>query len=127
MLSSGARLGPYEIVAALGAGGMGEVYRAKDAKLDREVPIKVLADSLAGDPASIVRFEREARTLAALNHPNIAHVYGLEQAGPLTALVMELVDGPTLADLIADHAAHDRRLPTDDVLGMARQMADAFE
>ena len=84
MLSSGAQVGPYQIVAALGAGGMGEVYRARDPKLDREVAIKVLPEALATDPACIARFDREARTLAALNHPNIAHVYGLEQAGSRT-------------------------------------------
>jgi len=89
LLPAGTRLGPYEIVAPLGAGGMGEVYRARDTKLDREVAIKVLPDKLAGDPERLARFDREARLLAALNHPNIAHIYGLQD----NALVMELVEG----------------------------------
>ena len=95
-LSHGDKLGPYEILAPIGAGGMGEVYRAKDTKLDREVAVKVLPDALAHDPARLVRFEREAKVLASLNHPNIAQIYGLEER----ALVMELVPGDTLASLI---------------------------
>src|SRR6202049_4128253 len=91
-LSAGERLGPYQILAPLGAGGMGEVYRARDAKLDRDVAIKVLPAALAQHPDSLARFEREAKVLAALNHPNIAQIYGLEQR----ALVMELVPGETL-------------------------------
>jgi serine/threonine protein kinase len=91
-LNAGEKLGPYEIVAPLGAGGMGEVYRAKDTKLDREVAIKVLPEALAHDPARLVRFEREAKVLASLNHPNIAQIYGLEDR----ALVMGLVPGETL-------------------------------
>jgi eukaryotic-like serine/threonine-protein kinase len=87
-LTSGTRLGPYEIVSALGAGGMGEVYRATDTSLGRDVAIKVLPDAFAQDTERIARFEREARTLASLNHPNIAHVYGLEQADGMQALVM---------------------------------------
>ena len=77
----GARLGPYEIVAALGAGGMGEVYRARDTKLNRDVAIKVLPESFATDPDRLARFQREAQMLAALNHPNIAHIHGLEESG----------------------------------------------
>src|SRR5260370_15441712 len=95
-LSAGDRLGPYEIVAPLGAGGMGEVYRARDSKLNRDVAIKVLPAALANDAQYMARFEREAQMLAALNHPNIATVYGIEQ----DALVMELVEGRTLAERI---------------------------
>jgi serine/threonine protein kinase len=97
-LSAGARLGPYQIVAPLGAGGMGEVYRARDARLNRDVAIKVLLPEVAGDPDRLARFSREAQVLASLNHPNVAHVYGLEGRD---AIVMELVEGPTLADRIA--------------------------
>ncbi len=94
-LTSGTRLGPYEVAAQIGKGGMGEVYRARDTKLDRDVAIKVLPASLAGDPERIARFQREAKTLASLNHPNIAAIYGLEEADSTKALVMELVEGPT--------------------------------
>src|ERR671928_1397360 len=96
-LVAGVRVGAYEIVAAIGAGGMGEVYRARDRKLDRDVAIKVLPEAVAADPERIARFEREAKTLAILNHPNIAHIYGVEEANGIRALVMELVEGPTLA------------------------------
>src|SRR5262245_8004759 len=104
-LAPGVRLGSYEIVGPLGVGGMGEVYRARDAKLNRDVALKVLPDSFALDVDRLARFEREARTLAALNHPNIAHIYGFERADPSTgsghvaahALVMELVEGEDLA------------------------------
>src|SRR6266513_343353 len=99
-LSAGTRLGPYEILASLGAGGMGEVYRAHDTKLGRDVAIKVLPESVAADPERVARFEREAKTLAVLNHPNIAHIHGFEESTGTPALVMELVDGPTLADRI---------------------------
>ena len=91
-LSPGARLGPYEIIAAIGAGGMGEVYRARDTKLDRDVAIKVLPELFAADPERVARFEREAQSLAALNHPNIAQMFGVSRAMP-PALAMELVDG----------------------------------
>src|SRR5438309_2030935 len=97
-LQSGTRLGPYEIVAAIGAGGMGEVYRARDTKLGREVAIKVLPALFAADPERLLRLEREARTLASLNHPNIATLYGVEETPGVTALVMELVEGETLAE-----------------------------
>src|SRR6185312_7844376 len=100
-LASGTRLGPYEIVAPLGAGGMGEVYRARDPKLERDVAVKVLPGALAADPERLARFEREAKTLAALNHPNIAHIHGFEDSTGVPALVMELVEGSTLADRIA--------------------------
>jgi serine/threonine protein kinase len=100
-LHPNARLGPYEILALLGAGGMGEVYRATDTHLKRQVAIKVLPASVAGDGERLARFQREAEVLAALNHPNIAHIYGLERSGGIVALAMELVEGPTLADRIA--------------------------
>ncbi len=93
-LSAGTRLGPYAIVAPLGAGGMGEVYRARDMKLDRDVAIKILPELLAADPERIARFEREAKTLASLNHPHIAAICGFEEANGIRTLVMELVDGP---------------------------------
>ena len=100
-LIPGARLGPYEIVALLGVGGMGEVYRATDTNLKRQVAIKVLPASVAADADRLARFQREAEVLALLNHPNIAQIYGLERSDGTTALVMELVPGPTLADRIA--------------------------
>src|SRR6266480_4285576 len=108
-LPTGARLGPYEILASIGAGGMGEVYRARDARLQRDVAIKVLPDLFAADPERLARFEREAQVLASLNHPHIAAIYGLEEsqdvgAGggrPIRALILELVEGETLADRIA--------------------------
>jgi Tol biopolymer transport system component/predicted Ser/Thr protein kinase len=112
-LTGGTRLGPYEIVALIGAGGMGEVYRAKDTKLDREVAIKVLPAALAQDAERLARFEREAKVLASLNHPNIAQIYGVEER----ALVMELVEGQTLQG----------PLPLDTALNYARQIADALE
>ena len=92
-INIGSRLGPYEIVAPLGAGGMGEVYRARDAKLNRDVAIKVLLPSVANDPDRLARFSREAQVLASLNHPNIAHIHGIEESNGVTALVMELVEG----------------------------------
>src|SRR5712691_10481776 len=97
-LPTGTRLGPYEIVALIGAGGMGEVYRARDTKLNRDVAIKVLPDLFASDPERLARFQREAQVLASLNHPNIAHIHGLEESQSIRALVMEFVDGPTLAE-----------------------------
>src|SRR6266481_6267794 len=100
-LSDGTRLGAYEILSALGAGGMGEVYRARDSKLNRDVAIKVLPEAVATDRERLARFEREAQVLAALNHPNIAHIHGFEDSTGVPALVMELVEGPTLADRIA--------------------------
>ena len=99
-LAIGQRLGSYEVTAKLGEGGMGEVYRARDTKLDRDVAIKVLSAAFAGDAERLARFQREARTLAALNHPNIGGIYGLEESGGTTALVLEYIDGPTLADRI---------------------------
>src|ERR1700693_2572221 len=112
-LAVGDRLGPYEILAPIGAGGMGEVYRARDTKLERDVAIKVLPQALAQDPERLARFEREAKVLAALNHPNIAQIYGREQR----ALVMELVPGETLKG----------PLPLENALNYAKQIADALE
>jgi serine/threonine-protein kinase len=121
-LTLGTRLGPYDIVGTLGAGGMGEVYRARDTKLDRDVAIKVLPDLFIADPDRVARFQREAKTLAALNHANIGSIYGLEEAPGITALVLELVEGPTLADRIAEGP-----LPLDEALAIARQVIDALE
>ena len=121
-LNAGTRLGPYEIVASLGAGGMGEVYRARDTKLNRDVAIKVLLPSVANDPDRLARFSREAQVLASLNHPNIAHIHGLEESDGVRALIMELVDGQTLADRIAKGA-----LPLDETLPIAKQIAEALE
>jgi len=121
-MAPGTRLGPYEVLAKLDEGGMGEVYRARDTSLGRDVAIKVLPDAFAQDAERLARFEREARTLASLNHPNIAHVYGFEQAHGVRALVMELIEGPTLADRIVQGA-----MPLDEALPIARQMADALD
>src|SRR5262245_29956853 len=121
-LAAGNRIGAYEIVSAIGAGGMGEVYRATDTKLKRQVAIKVLPESLAGDPDRLARFQREAEVLASLNHPHIAAIYGLEDSTNVKALVMELVEGPTLADRIA-HGP----IPLDDALPIAKQVAEALE
>jgi eukaryotic-like serine/threonine-protein kinase len=100
-LSAGTRLGPYEILSALGAGGMGEVYRARDTKLNRDVALKVLPETFISDAERLARFRREAQVLASLNHPNIAAIYGVEESGGITALVMELVEGKDLSQLIA--------------------------
>src|SRR5215208_5553214 len=100
-LVPGARIGCYEIIEAIGVGGMGEVYRAHDTELKRDVAIKVLPDAVARDAERLARLQREARVLASLNHPNIAHIHGLQRTDGTTALVMELVDGATLADRIA--------------------------
>ncbi len=128
-LTPGTRLGLYEIVALLGEGGMGKVYRARDSKLKRDVAIKVLLPAVANDPDRLARFSREAQVLASLNHPNIAAIYGLEDApstgsgqADVRALVMELVEGPTLADRIAQGA-----IPIDDALPIAKQIAEALE
>jgi serine/threonine protein kinase len=121
-LGSGARIGPYEIQSAIGAGGMGEVYRARDTRLDRDVAIKVLPDAFATDPERLARFEREAKTLASLNHPNIATIHGIEESGGVRGLVMELVDGETLADRISRGA-----IPVDEALAIAKQIAEALE
>src|ERR1700686_3011446 len=99
-LVAGTKLGPHEVVAQIGAGGMGEVYQAHDTKLGRDVAIKVLPANFVNDPERLSRFQREARMLAALNHPNIATIYGLEQCGGVTCLVMELIPGETLAERV---------------------------
>ncbi len=121
-LTPGMRLGPYQILAPLGSGGMGEVYRARDLKLNRDVAIKVLPDQLARDPERLSRFEREARVLASLNHPHIAHIHGFEDSGGLSALVMEMVEGPTLAERILEGS-----LVAGESLEIAKQIADALE
>jgi len=121
-LTPGTLVGPYEILGQVGVGGMGEVYRARDTGLHRDVAIKVLPDEFAQDAERLARFEREARTLASLNHPNIATIHGLERTGSARALVMEFVDGPTLADRIAEGP-----LPVDEALAIVRQVADALE
>jgi serine/threonine protein kinase len=118
----GTQLGPYQIVAKLGEGGMGEVWRARDTKLDRDVAIKVLPEVFAHDADRLARFTREAKTLASLNHPNIAQIHGLEESGGVTALVMELVDGDDLSQRIARGA-----IPLDEALPIARQIAEALE
>ena len=122
MVPTGTRLGAYEIVEPLGQGGMGEVYRERDTRLDRDVALKILPDSFSSDPDRVMRFEREAKTLASLNHPHIAQVHGFEQAGQQSALVMELVDGEDLTQRIARGA-----LPLDEALPIARQIAEALE
>ncbi len=122
MLGAKSKIGVYEIGTAIGAGGMGEVYRARDTKLGRQVALKVLPEGFAADPERMGRFEREPKVLASLNHPNIAAIYGLEESGAVRALVMELVEGPTLADRIAKGPIH-----AGEALPMARQIADALE
>ena len=114
-LAAGVRFGPYEIIAPLGSGGMGEVYRARDTKLKREVALKVLPDTFARDTNRLARFRREAELLATLNHANIAAIYGLEESDGVQALVLELVEGPTLAErieqgarLMTRYLSHDR-------------------
>src|SRR5271167_2864918 len=121
-LTSGTRVGSYEILAAIGAGGMGEVYRARDAKLGRDVAIKVLPEAFARNPERMARFEREAKVLASLDHPNIASIYGLEDSSATRALVMALVEGPTLADRIRSGP-----IPISEALPIAKQMCDALE
>jgi serine/threonine protein kinase len=121
-LAAGTRLGVYEVLGLIGAGGMGEVYKAKDTHLNRTVAIKVLPESVAADIERLARFEREARTLAALNHPNITQIHGFEASDGVKALVMELVDGTSLADRIA-HGP----LSVDEALLIAKQIAEALE
>src|SRR5687768_10904387 len=121
-LSAGSRFGPYEIESPLGAGGMGEVYRARDARLNRGVALKVLPDLLALDPDRIARFKREAQLLAALSHPGIAAIHGFEEASGVHALVLELVEGPTLAERIERGP-----IPLEEALPIALQIAEALE
>jgi serine/threonine protein kinase len=145
-LTTGTRLGQYEILSPLGAGGMGEVYRARDTKLNRDVAIKVLPEAVANDRERLARFAREAQAQAALNHPNIATIYGVED-GAIQAIVMELVEGLTLAEVMsgavdrvptgrdprtgAGSGRHGKprrvALPLDQALAIARQIADALE
>ena len=121
-LTAGTKLGVYEIVSPIGAGGMGEVYRARDTKLDRDVAIKVLPEEFASHDERLARFEREAKLLASLNHPNIASIYGLEDSDGIKALVLELVEGPTLAERIEQGP-----IPIDETIAIARQIAAALE
>ena len=121
-LVSGSHVGPYEVLAPLGAGGMGEVSRARATKLGRTVALKVLPDLFASDPERLARFRREARTLAAINHPHIAAIYGVEESAGVTALVLEFVDGETLADRLVRGA-----IPEDQALAIATQIAAALE
>ena len=150
MLASGARLGSYEVIALIGQGGMGEVYRARDTKLGRDVALKILPEALAHDPERLVRFRREAQVLASLNHPHIATLYGLEDGGATPALVMELVDGRTLREMIdrapaagperaaeraqgqqmgvgPDSQAREVGLPLTEALAIARQIGAALD
>ena len=122
MIQPGCRLGPYEVRSAIGAGGMGEVYRARDTRLQRDVALKVLPRELALDAERVRRFQREAEALASLNHPNIAAIYGLEEANGIQALILELVEGPTLADRIVEGP-----IPIEDALAIARQLTDGLE
>ena len=124
-LGPGTRLGAYEIVAKLGEGGMGQVYQARDTKLNRNVAVKILPSALAGDPDRLARFKREAQLLASLNHPNIAIIHGFEDSGETHALIMELVPGRTLAEVISGGAS--RGLTTDEALPIAHQIASALE
>ena len=121
-LSAGDRVGPYEATGELGAGGMGIVLRARDTTLDRDVALKVIPEAFTTEPDRLARFEREAKVLASLNHPSIGSIYGLEEAEGTKALVLELVEGPTLADRIAKGA-----VPLDEALPIAKQIAEALE
>jgi len=121
-LASGTKLGPYEILAPLGAGGMGEVYRARDAKLSRDVALKIISPEFAHDEQRMARFQREAQVLASLNHTHIASIYGFEESGNIRALVMELVEGPTLAERIKQGP-----IPLEEALPIAKQIAEALE
>src|SRR5918996_548369 len=121
-IPSGTRVGAYEITGPIGAGGMGEVYRARDHRLQRDVALKVLPAAVSQNPDRLARFEREARTLAALSHPNIAVIHDVEDDGERRALVMELVEGPTLADRIAQGP-----LSVSEAIGVALQLADGLD
>ena len=121
-LTPGTTLGPYTVAAKIGEGGMGEVWQARDTKLDRDVALKVLPEAFTSDPDRLARFEREAKVLASLNHPNIGSIYGLEEAEGIRALVLELVEGPTLADRIKQGP-----IPIDEALPIAKQIAEALE
>ena len=120
-IEPGRRVGPYEVTSQLGEGGMGVVYRGRDSRLQRDVALKVLPDQLANDPDRLSRFEREAQLLASLNHSNIAQIYGLEQVEGATCIVMELVEGETLADRLKRGP-----MPFDEARDVARQIAEAL-
>ncbi len=121
-LAPGTRIGHYEVSALIGEGGMGQVWRATDTQLNRQVALKILPDAFASDPDRLARFTREAQILASLNHPNIAAIHGIEEAEGTRALVLELVEGPTLADRIAKGP-----IPLDEALPIAKQIAEALE
>ena len=121
-LGVGARLGHYSVTAKLGEGGMGEVWRATDTQLNRDVALKILPEAFATDPDRLARFQREAQVLASLNHPGIAAIYGIEEQDDTRAMVLELVEGPTLADRISKGP-----IPLDEALPIAKQIAEAFE
>ncbi|MDA1092546.1 MAG: serine/threonine-protein kinase [Acidobacteria bacterium] len=121
-LTAGTRLGHYTVSALLGEGGMGQVWQATDTRLHRQVALKILPDAFATDPDRLARFQREAQVLASLNHTNIGTIYGLEEADGVKALVLELIEGPTLADRIAKGA-----IPLDEALPIAKQIAEALE
>ena len=121
-LTVGSRLGHYDVTALIGEGGMGQVYQATDTKLKRQVALKILPEAFSADPERLARFQREAEVLASLNHPNIAAIHGLEEADGVRALVLELVEGPTLADRIKQGP-----IPLDEALPIAKQVAEALE
>ena len=121
-LTVGSRLGHYDVTALIGEGGMGQVYQATDTKLNRQVALKILPEAFATDPDRLARFQREAQVLASLNHPNIAQIHGIEESEGTRALVLELVEGPTLADRIAKGP-----IPVDEALPIAKQIAEALE
>ena len=121
-LEIGSRLGHYAVTALIGEGGMGQVYQATDMKLNRQVALKILPEAFASDPDRLARFQREAQVLASLNHPNIAAIHGLEESDGQQALVLELVEGPTLADRIKQGP-----IPVDEALPIAKQIAEALE
>ena len=120
-ITPGSRIGVYEVISQLGEGGMGVVFRARDTKLLRDVALKVLPDHFADDPDRLSRLQREAQLLASMNHPNIAQIYGLEQIGNTGCIVMELVEGETLADKLKNGP-----LPLDEALDVSKQIADAL-
>ena len=121
-LTPGTRIGVFEVIAHLGAGGMGEVYRARDTRLERDVALKILPVAFAGDADRVARFQREAKTLATLNHPHIAQIYGLEHSERTLALAMELVAGEDLGERLARGP-----IPVDEALAIARRIADGLD
>jgi serine/threonine protein kinase len=121
-LPNGSRIGPYEVLSPLGAGGMGEVYRARDSRLSREVALKILPEEFPSDPERLARFSREAQILASLNHPHIAAIHGLEESSGTRCLVLELVPGQTLAERLEAGP-----VPVREALEIARQIAEALE